>query len=67
MCREYKCKRKGKAVLVLKNQPIRHVGEMATSLQAFLCFNKERGLPTHLMESRFMGLKTDLDMVKKSF
>jgi hypothetical protein len=40
--KSYKCKRKGKAVLVLKNQPIRHVGEMATSLQAFLHFNKER-------------------------
>lgn len=34
MRKKYKCKRKGKTVLMLKNQPVRYVGEMEISLQA---------------------------------
>jgi len=33
MCKKYKCKRKGKTVLMFKNQPVRYVGEMEISLQ----------------------------------
>jgi len=33
MRKKYKWKRKGKTVLMLKNQPVRYVGEMEISLQ----------------------------------